>query len=334
MPNPTSSELHFNQPLTNVSVGYMADQKTYIADKVFPKVPVEKRGDVYYKYSKSDWRRTDAQKRAPATQSAGSAWRHTTDNYYCDVFAVHKDIDDQDRANADTVWRLDKSATKFVTNQLALKRDIDWTNEYFKPGVWATNLTGNTGATGGSPTATNFKQWDQTTSSPLGDVSAFQINFLELTGYAVNFMVLGARVWKALKNHPEILDRIKFTQRGQISKELVAEFFEVDNLYIATATQATGPVINDAKAQDAAATFAFITNSKGVLLGYANPEPGLEVPSAGYTFSWTAYGNGEATRVKKFRMEEIESDRVEASFTYDQKVVANDCGIFLDQAVA
>jgi hypothetical protein len=275
MPNPTSSELHFNQPLTNVSVGYMADQKTYIADKVFPKVPVEKRGDVYYKYSKSDWRRTDAQKRAPATQSAGSAWRHTTDNYYCDVFAVHKDIDDQDRANADTVWRLDKSATKFVTNQLALKRDIDWTNEYFKPGVWATNLTGNTGATGGSPTATN-----------------------------------------------------------QISKELVAEFFEVDNLYIATATQATGPVINDAKAQDAAATFAFITNSKGVLLGYANPEPGLEVPSAGYTFSWTAYGNGEATRVKKFRMEEIESDRVEASFTYDQKVVANDCGIFLDQAVA
>lgn len=330
MPNPGSSELHINQPLTNVSVAYMQSQGVFIADKVFPKVPVQKRGDVYYKYSKSDWRRTDAEKRAPGTQSAGSAWRSTTDQYYCDVFAVHKDIDDQDRANADTVWRLDKSSTKFVTNQLALKRDIDWTNQYFTTGVWDTDVTG----VAGSPSTGEIKQWDQSDSSPLEDVSGFQIDFLEQTGFAVNFMVIGARVWKALKNHPEILDRIKFTQKGQITKALVAEFFEVDNLYVATASQSTGPVINDAKAQDAVATFGFITNSKGVLLGYANPEPGLEVPSAGYTFSWDAYGNGEGTRIKKFRMEEIESDRVEGSFTYDQKVVSTDCGVFIDQAVA
>ena len=67
MPNPTQSDLHVNVPLTNVSVAYMQDKAQFIADKVFPRVPVQKQSDLYWKYSKSDWRRTDAQKRAPGT---------------------------------------------------------------------------------------------------------------------------------------------------------------------------------------------------------------------------------------------------------------------------
>ena len=42
MPNPTQSDLHVNVPLTNVSVAYMQDKATFIADKVFPRVPVQK----------------------------------------------------------------------------------------------------------------------------------------------------------------------------------------------------------------------------------------------------------------------------------------------------
>ena len=42
MPNPTQSDLHVNVPLTNVSVAYMQDKAHFIADKVFPRVPVQK----------------------------------------------------------------------------------------------------------------------------------------------------------------------------------------------------------------------------------------------------------------------------------------------------
>ena len=64
MPNPTQSDLHVNAPLTNVSIAYMQDPNDFIARKVFPTVPVKKQSDLYWKFSKSDVRRTDVQRRA------------------------------------------------------------------------------------------------------------------------------------------------------------------------------------------------------------------------------------------------------------------------------
>jgi hypothetical protein len=332
MPMPGASDLHINAPLTNVSVAYVQSSDAYIADKIFPKVPVSKRSDIFWKYSKSDWRRTDARKRAPGTESAGVGWNNDTDLYYCDVYAVHKDIDDQTRANADANFKLDADATKFITGQLLLRRDLDWANTYFKTGVWDTEYTGVAAA----PGAGEFLQWDLSSSDPLSDETDFAIDFRMLTGFDLSFMVLGADVWKALKNHPAILDRVKYTQRGVVTKELVASFFDIKKLVVCYATVADGPQINDAAAQDAAATYDWIIPSKGVLLGYAPDEPSLMTPSAGYTFTWSGYaaGNQEGLRIKQFRMEHLGSDRIEGEMTYDQKVVSTDCGIFLNDVVS
>jgi hypothetical protein len=136
MPNPTQSDLHINVPVTNVSIGYMINAH-FIADKIFPRVPVQKQSDLYWKYRKSDWRRTDVQRRAPGTETVGSRLEDRHRAVLRHVYGVHKDIDDQVRANADSFWSLDKDATLFVTNQLLLRRDLDWNNAFFKTGVWA-----------------------------------------------------------------------------------------------------------------------------------------------------------------------------------------------------
>jgi hypothetical protein len=39
-------------------------------------------------------------------------------------------------------------------------------------------------------------------------------------------------------------------------------------------------------------------------------------------------------RVKRFRMENIASDRVEAEMTYDMKVVCSDLGLYINNAVS
>ncbi|HEY5787499.1 MAG TPA: major capsid protein [Microlunatus sp.] len=332
MPNPTVADLHVNVPLTNVSVAYMQSADSYIADKVFPRLPVDKQSNIFYKYSKSDWRRTDVEKRAPSTESAGTGWNTTTDTYFAHVYAVHKDIDDQTRANADSVWNLDRDSTEFITNQHLLKRDIDWTNSYFKTGVWATEKTGVTSA----PSASQFVQWDQASSDPIGDVAQWLIDFRQLTGFAPNVAVLGPYVMKALKQHPDILDRIKYTQKGIVTEDLIATLFDVDELYVTYATQATGPQIPDAALQDAAASYSFIGNPKGVLFAYAPSSPSLLTPSAGYTFTWKGYmgGNSMGVKVSKFRMQHIKSDRVEAEQSYDMKPVCTDMGLFLASAVA
>jgi hypothetical protein len=326
MPSPSQSDLHVNVPLTNVSIAYMQSSDAYIADKVFPKVPVKKQSDLYWKYSKSDWRRTDAARRAPSTESKGVGWNMDTDQYFAHVYAVHKDIDDQLRSNADSNFNLDRDATEFITNQLLLKRDLDWNASYFAPGVWAKDLAGGT----------DFTKWSDAGSDPIGDVAEWILDFRRLTGFAPNKMVLGAEVMKALKQHPDIIDRIKYTQKGIVTEDLIATLFNVAELYTSYATVATGPQIDDARSQDAAATFDFISNSKSILLAYAPAGPSLMTPSAGYTFTWTGYlgGNAEGVKVKRFRMESIASDRVESEMTYDMKVVAKDLGTFAKDVVA
>lgn len=332
MPSPAQSDLHINAPLTNVSIAYIQNSKEFIATKVFPKVPVKKQSDLYWRYSKSDWRRTDVTKRAPSTETPGVDWKFDTDSYFCHVYGVHKDIDDQVRANADSNFKVDSDATKFVTNQLLLKRDLDWCNTFFKTGVWTTEKTGAAAA----PGSNQFLQWNDDASDPINVVSEWFVDFRELTGYSPNTMVIGAHVLRELKNHPDIIDRIKYTQKGIVTQDLIGTLFDVDHIFTAYATSATGPETTDTGTQDAASTYSFIADSKSVLLAYTPSGPSLQTPAAGYTFTWDGYsaGNSEGIRIKNFRQEHIASDRVEGEMTYDMKVVAPDMAIFASQVVA
>lgn len=332
MPNPTQADLHVNVPLTNVSVAYIQKADAFIATKVFPKVPVSKQSDLYWKYSKSDWRRTDVQRRAPSTESPGVGWNVDTDSYFAHVYAVHKDIDDQLRANADSVFNMDRDASAFITNQLLLKRDLDWAATYFKSGVWSTDING----VGANPTGSQFLQWNLSTSDPIKQFADLQVAFVRNSGFKANTLVLGADTLTSLKNHPAIIDRIKYTQRGIVTEDLLATLFDVDKVLVSYATVAAGPQIPDARAQDAAASYGFIMNSKAALLCYTPSSPSLMQPAAGYTFTWNGYlgGNAQGIKVKSFRMEHIASDRVEAEMTYDMKVVSPDLGVFMANAVA
>ena len=332
MPNPTQSDLHINQPLTNVSVAWMQDKSTFIADKIFPRVPVQKQSDLYWKYSKSDWRRTDAQKRAPGTESVGSGWKVDTGQYFAQVWGVHKDIDDQIRANADSNWSLDKDSALFVTNQLLLRRDLDWNAKYFTTGVWGTDYTG----VASGPTGNQFLQWNDAASDPIVQFSNLQTEFVKQSGRKANTLVLGADTITQLKNHPDIIDRIKYTQRGVVTTDLLASLFDVEKVLVSYATYTNVAEQNDARTQDAAATYSFMTGSKAALLCYTPSSPSLMTPAAGYTFTWNGYlaGNQYGIRMSNFRMEHIRADRIEGEMTYDMKVVAPEMGVFLNSAVA
>ena len=332
MPNPTQSDLHVNVPLTNVSVAYIPNAGDYVCSQIFPKVPVQKQSDLYWKWSKSDWRRSDVVKRAPGTESAGVGWNYTTDSYFAHVYAVHRDIDDQVRANADSNFSLDSDSTKFITNQLLLKRELDWANNYFKTGVWGTEYTG----VSATPGSGEFMQWNDSSSDPIKDVQEWKIDFRLKTGYTPNVMVLGVDVMKELKQHPDLIDRIKYTQRGVVTDDLVASLFDMPKLLVSYASYTDVARINDAVAQDAAAEYNFISDTKGALLAYVPSAPSLLTPAAGYTFVWNGYhaGNSEGIRMKQFRMEHIASDRIEGEMTYDQKVVAEDMGVFVNTVVA
>jgi len=325
MPNPTSADLNYNQVLTDFSIAFVQDDSAFVAGQVFPVVPTEHQSGSYKKYLRGDWFRDDAEERSPGTESSGQGWALDTDGtFFNRVYGNHVDVDDQTRANYREPIDADRDGTNLVTQRLLLKREIKWANQYFKAGVWTTDYTGVPGA----PAANQVKQWDQAGSTPIEDVATLVLLVEALTGKVINTMVIHPKVFNALKNHAEILDRIKYTQRGIVTLELLASLFELDKVLIARG------IVNSAK-KGVADAMGFVM-SKGAFLCYAEPAPGIMKASAGYIFAWTGYAGAEAyaPAISNFRMQHLKSDRIEGEMAFDPEVVAPDLGIFIASAVS
>jgi hypothetical protein len=71
------------------------------------------------------------------------------------------------------------------------------------------------------------------------------------------------------------------------------------------------------------------------LLAYVTPSAGIMTPSAGYTFSWNGLLGASAlgSRISRFRLENIKSDRVELEAAWDQKLVAAELGYFFSNTI-
>ncbi len=313
MPQPTRSDVHVNRPLTNISIAYIQRAADFIADKVFPIVPVMKQSDLYFTYDKAYWFSTEAQKRGPGTESAGSGYKVNSDNsYFCDVWAVHKDVDDQTRANADQPLDLDRDATLFCTQQMLLRREVQFMTKYIVNGIWtgATNLTPST-------------KWDHSGSDPMADIDAKKSEIKSKTGFMPNTLIVASDVFFALRNNAAVLDRIKYTQKGIVTEELLAMLFGVEKFLVASA------VLNSA-AEGVAADNNFLISDAGLLV-YSNPSPSILQPSGGYIFSWQGlFGAGaQGNRISSFRMEQLKSDRIEGEMAFSMKQVGADLGCYL-----
>lgn len=322
---PTPGQVHVDRVLTNFSIAYMQADKNFIANKVYPRLPVDKKSDLFRVYTKDDWFRDEAKKRGPGTPSAGGGYDMGTDSYMCDVYAFHKDIDDQTRDNADADVNLDQGATRFVTERLLLKREKVWVANNFQPGVWATDEAGVAAA----PGASEFLQFNDVNSDPRTVVKRAKRQIISTTGYRANTIVMHYDVFDALVDHPDLVDRIKYTSRESITEAVLAQVFGVERVLVASAIE------NSAQEGQSPAVLDFVYG-KHMWIGYVNPRPSLMEPSAGYTFSWrhAPLPNDMSVQIKRFRLEEIASERIEGEIAFADKIVGADLGYFLEDAVA
>lgn len=312
MSQPTRSDVHVNRPLTNISIAYIQRATDFIADKVFPIVPVMKQSDRYFVYDKGYWFRTGAEKRAPGSQSAGGGYHiDNTPTYFADVWAFHRDVDDQTRSNADQPIDMDRDATLFVTQNLLVRRELQFVAKYLKASTWTGDPAGDF-----TPSA----KWNAL-GDPMADVDAEKSIIKSQTGYLPNTLVVTADVFFALRNNAKVLDRIKYTQRGLVTEDLLAALFGVDKFLVASA------VINTA-AEGATNALQYMASNMALLV-YSNPAPSILQPSGGYIFSWQGlFGAGaQGNRIMTFRMEHLKSDRIEGEMAFDMKMVGSDLGV-------
>jgi len=316
MPQPTRGDVHVVRALTNVSVAYMQQSTDFIASSACPSVPVTFQSDKYFVFDSVDFRRDNAKPRAPGTESAGGGFDVNTATYTAEVYALHQDIADQIRSNSEI--DMDRSASEFVAQQLLIQKEVNWMSKYFGIGKWTTDVVG----------ATDFTKWDDSSSDPEADIDAGKATIKKATGLTANTLIVSYETHQALKRHPLITERFKHTSSDSITAAILARFFEVDRYMVASASYTTS-------AEGAATTVNAFIAGKNALLCYVAPNPGIMVPSAGYSFVWSAFsGAAGGMRTKRFRMEALSSDRIEGEFAYDQKLVLAAAGYFFSATVS
>lgn len=317
---------HIDRALTNISVGYMQGADAFIADKIFPVVPVTKQSDTYFIYSKSDFFRNEVQERARGAESAGGQWNLTeADPYHCRKYAYHYDITQEEKVNYDAPINVDRDTTEWLSQKMLLKREVDFTNKFFKTGVWGKDITAD---------GTTIKKWSNPESDPIAHVNTEMLAFAEKTGYKPNFAIMSPDVFYALKNHDLIMDRIKYTQKGIITLDLIAALFEVENVFVPWAIYNAGPQTPGYDESKASMNFLY---KSSMLLGYRAPRPSLKTPTAGYIFAWTGLEGSSAygSRMVRIKMDQLGlgTERLEMEMAYDQKVICADMGTFFTALV-
>ena len=326
---PTPGDVHVNQVLTNVSIAYTQAAENFVAGRFAPVVPVDHQSDKYAQFPRGMFYRSQMKKRAAGARAERIGYTvDTSASYFADVYAVAHPIPDMVRKNADQWANQDRAATKLVTQQDLIKREKTFVSNMLTTGKWTTDITG----VSAGPTGNQVLQWNNANSTPLEDIAAGKQTILQSTGFEPMDLVIGYPVWKVLKNHPEIVGRINggatTALPAKVMLQLVAELMELDNIYVMKGIENTA----DEGQND---SFSFI-GGKVALLAYNTRAPGMEEPSASYTFAWKGYTgmNDNATRIKMYRNEDEASDIVEAESAWDMKLVAADLGYFFTSLVA
>jgi hypothetical protein len=330
MPQPNVSDVHVAAALTNVAVAYFQSDDAYVADKIFPVVPVQHQTDVYFVWSKADFFRDEAQQRADATESAGTGVNLITQTYNAKVWALHQDIGSQVRANADPAVDIDVISTRMLMQKMLIRRDRMFLSTYMTTGVWGTDAVGTSGGTPGTTTPPFWS--DDANGDPFTDLAYAQTTILQNTGFMPNTLLLSWTVYQALRKHPLVIDRIKYTNpafAGTITPQLLAQAFGIERVVVSRA------VYNSA-AENVTASMGFAAGS-GALLCYSPASPGLMVAAAGYTFAWTGFTglNGLGVRVAQIPMNwrGLGTIRNECEMAFDMQIAGKDLGFYFSAIV-
>jgi len=319
MAQPTPQSVHIDTALSNVSIGYK--NEGYVADQVFPIVPVDKQSDYYFIFDKDFWFRNSVQVRGPGGTYAEGGIKISNTTFVCKNKGLSFPLPWETLKNQDAAVDLETSGAEWLADQFMLDREIALAAKIMDASAW----TGYTTLTGGD-------QWsDYGGSDPIKNIEAGKEAIKKRIGRYPNLALMGAEVWDKIKFHPDLLDIYKHTQVPIMTVDLVAKVFDVERIIV-------GNAIYNSTAEGSGSFNGAYIWPKNVLLAYVPKAPSLRTPAAGYTFVWKQDGAGGAGSytipIERITERARKRDRLLADHAFDQKVVGADCGYEVIDAVA
>lgn len=297
-----TGEMHVNQPLTNLSIEYV--NESYIADRVFPTLPVLKSSDLYYIYT-TDFRLPET-RRAYGAPANSVTWGVSTATYQLEWHALKDSVTDKARENTDAPLSLDADTTAFLTDKIEMRKEVKAAAILFTTTSWSNTRTITTSA----------ESWNTSASYPVQAVLSINALILGSSGKRPNVGVMGNAGYIVTRENANVISRIQYVERAIVTPDILASLFDLDTIYIGTAVTDTG---QEGITASAAAIWA-----DNFFIGYMNPTPSRKMASAAYKLSKSG-----GRKVKKWRDEEIEGDWIEVQEEFQYRAVASACGAII-----
>jgi hypothetical protein len=277
-----------------------------------PTVPVTERSFQYLIFGREAQRAVPTL-RLPGGRPSQIRIGYSTDKYAVDSHALEADITREAGENAALLnYDLKAGATGNCVKGLQLGREI------------ATAALFKTGITNTEAFATGTSQWSDYTgvSHPITDVAEAKF-VIEKSGVEANICALGPDVIKALTNHPDLIERFKYTNpTGNLTLDQISSALGIKCVR-AGAIQVDG------------ADVPSFTWAQMAVLAYVQDVSTQMDLSAAKTFMYTGHGvDGYQVLEYPDPYLSTEKDWVSASMCYDIKLTAQETVYTLTNVVA
>jgi hypothetical protein len=313
--NPTPKDVRIDPLLTKISLGYKNQDIDFIAEKLFPIIPVKKDAAQIATYRRDNMRITKTL-RAPGVPANKVDHRVSIgDHYSLEEHALSEDVADELKENADIPIRPEMDAAENITEKLWLTKEKAVADVVRDTGIMTQNTT-----------LSGTDQWsDYANSDPFDDVKTAITTIRSGSGKIANTMVIGFDVYQTLLQHPAVQEKIKFvmvTSPDQIKVRL-AELFGIKTLLVGQAQYEAG---NEGQADSATLTDIWVEDC---IICYVDSNPGLKSRSLGMTYQKT----GKKRSIDKWYEIANKATTIRCTDKYDQKLIDAKCGYLINDAI-
>jgi len=297
--------------LTGIAIAYQ--NGALIADSVLPRIPVGKSEYKFTRYPIAE------EFRIPNTfigrtgqvrqiELTGTSDTSSVSDYGIEIPVPQRDIDNA----PPNIKPLDR-ATKKATNIILLDREVRVAGLVFNSSSYGS---------GNRITLSGSSQFSDPTSDPIGVVNAG----IDACMQRPNKIVFGRAAWTGFRANPKVVKAANKNSgdSGNASRQAVADLFEVADIQVGES------FLNTAKPGQAA-TLSRVWG-KHIALLYIDP---LADNQDGITFGWTAQWKSRVAGSRALPDVGLEgATAVRSGEMVEEKIIANDCGYFIQNAVA
>lgn len=301
-----------NPLLTGIATRFMAGLPL-AGTRIAPILNTNIRSAAYYIYDTSNF--TDMPtdiRRGPSTPFKRLTSKLSDDTFLAKDYGIEEPIDNSELEIYASVFQADKSAMERALRVVAINHEIRVRNI-------CRALTA---------TASPSVKWNAASSTTiLADVQAAKNAVQASIGVDPNLMTIPRDVYNALRIAPEILERYKYTEGGQVTKAQLEALFEMEIVV-------ANDIINNA-AEGQTASLGGIWSDE-VVISYSAPTQDIKALNFMRTFNWTAVSGSGPNGISTYTYPEdqIDSRIVRARQFTDEKVVASGAAYYLSNVLS